>query len=339
MRRSTLAAFVALAVAVTLAACAPVEAPRSTPSPTIVDGPTPEATPEARVIPPGEKPPSVFGGDCSTALSTATLESVTGMAFALESSNTDGDVGNVGGLGCSWESPSGGVRIEILPVSGLNGAEFPADQVEYYFEACDPSWVCSYRSRTSELWISASFQLAGGMTREQIDRWGTAISSAIEQSDEAAGAAIWTRDRNGWWPTLDCQRVGESVAAGLDAELTAQAGGYVDPPLPGVVLAGVASNWSNCYLEIPDSVLAPIDMYTSAGAAWALPHSPEDTPFDLGVEGVTVYRDSGHESVYSAGYSLTDGVNQLVAYVPTDGPWTDEEIMTAIAHAAVAGWE
>ncbi|WP_163617684.1 hypothetical protein [Microbacterium sp. B35-30] len=331
MRRSLPLALAALAVLGTLTACAPAEPPEATPTPTHHATPTPTPTEEALVVGAGDKPPVLLEGDCAAALSPADLLSVTGLEMQLTSSDSDGDVGNAGGLGCSWDAGSSAVRVEILPRAGLDGAEFPADQVPYYFEECDPQWVCSGRAEAEDLWLSASFQYFPGADRAEIDRWTSALADIVFENVRASGSEPWTRDRTGWWSEMDCAALADTMSGLLDAMFAGNTGGYIDPPLPGVLMAAQASNWSSCYLVDGAHTL---EVDSAAGQAWVLPSTTEDEPFDTGVPGITAWRDSSVQSMTSASYAMTDGVNRLGANIATDAPWSADDAAIALARAA-----
>lgn len=336
MRRSFALALAALAVLGALTACAPAEQqPEATATPTAHATPSPTPSAQPLVVGPGEKPPVLLEGDCAAALTPADLRSVTGAELQLTSSHSDGDVGNAGGLGCRWSGGSSGVVVEILPAAGLDGARFPADQVPYYFEECDPDWVCSGRAETEDLWFSASFEYFPGMDRAEIDAWTSALANVVVENVRAADSEPWTRDRAGWWSELDCAALGDTMSGLLDAMLTGDTGGYIDPPLPGVLMAAHASNWSNCYLG---DGAHTIEVYSAAGQAWGLPTATENEPFDTGVPGITAWREAPAQSTPTASYVLTDGVNSLTAYISTDAPWSADDAAIALAYAAASDW-
>jgi hypothetical protein len=228
------------------------------------------------------------------------------------------------------------VRIEILPRAGLGDTQFPADQAQYYFEACDPEWVCSGRSETEDMWFSASFQYFPDADRDEIDRWTSALAAVVAENVGARTSERWTRDRAGWWSELDCTALAQTMSGDLGAAFRGDTGGYIDPPLPGVLMAGQASKWSNCYL-VDDT--HQIETYSAAGEAWNLPRTPEDESVDTGVPGITAWRDSGYQSMASAAFALTDGVNSLTAYIATDASWSAEDALGALARAAASDWQ
>jgi hypothetical protein len=244
---------------------------------------------------------------------------------------------NVGGIRCRWSSDAGGVTVEILPASGIEGAVFPAAQEAYYYAECNPAWVCGWRSESADPWVATTFQLSSGMTREGVDQWGALIDQNVRGNYAAAAHEPWTRDRTGWWSVLDCAAVGESVGSSVGDPIEGEVGHYVDPPLPGQVLADVASNYSDCYLN--SDALGQVQLVSSAGQAWAVPESAEYTPIDTGVAGISVFVNPNFESNVSASYVLTDGINSLsIYYVPRDDFSQAEALVTAIAQAA-ATWE
>jgi len=327
----------ALAAMFGVGACASTPEPQPTPTP--VSSATTSPTPEAMVVRPGDKPPTVFDGDCDAAVPTSDLTELVGASLVLRSSESTGDTGNVGGLSCAWNGDGGMVTVEMLPLSGLNGVAFPADQQGYYFEDCDPSWVCSWAGETDELWIATSFQLSTDMTREAVDGWGSEIAEAVDVNFSASAPIEWERDRSGWWPVLDCGTVARQLEEALGDAWTGEPSGYPDPPRPGSVMAALASQRSSCLLTSSDPAVRQIELYASAGTAWTLPASPDDQEVDSGVPGIAAWEDSQFASVDAVGYALTDGVNAMQLYLPTGGPSSASELLTAFAGLAASGWE
>lgn len=337
MRRRTLAlAFAGLVLAGALTACsAPAPEPVGDPTPEASVAPTPTPTTGARAVGPGEKPPTVFDGDCSRALAASDLQDIVGIALPLATTSSDGDIGNVGGLSCGWEADGAAVRVEVLPRTGLGDAQFPEAQAPFYFEECDAEWVCSGVAEDGDLWLSASFQSFAGADREKIDHWTTAIAAFVFRNFAASAEEAWVRDRTGWWGELDCAALAGTMSSELGADFAGERGGFIDPPLPGVVLATEASNWSNCYLV---DGAHTFEVHTSAGEAWTLP-GDGDQAVDVGVAGMSAWLSSSYQSTTSAGYTLTDGVNALSANVATDASWTAEQAVAALAKAAASGWK
>jgi hypothetical protein len=332
MRHLPLAVLSAVAIVV-LTACAPAADPAPTRSATAIATPTATAPVPERVVGPGEKPPTVFDGDCEAALSVDELVEVTQLAFAFESAESGGAVGNLGGLNCVWQADGASLTVQILPQEDLAGARFPSDQREYYFEDCDAAWVCAWEFETDEIWLGGTFQGVPEMNRPTVDEWGGELGAQIAANHAKAGGEEWARDRAGWWPVLDCAAVAGAFGdLGIEAE--GVEGGYHDPPMPGIVLADAAAPPSQCYITLTGADRG-IEFFAYAGQAWRLPFLPEDEPVDLGVEGVHAYVDSGYDSSTSEGYSLTDGVNALIAYVPTDGPIPSADIVATLARATV----
>lgn len=335
MRRPLALAIAGLTLAGALSACASATEPDAAPTPGASVAPTPTPTAEERVVGPGDKPPTVFDGDCDSALAAADLQGVIGTPLPLASSSSDGAVGNVGGLACSWEAGGAAVRLEILPRDGLRDTQFPADQAAFYFEDCDAQWVCAGEAEDGDLWIGASFQSFAEADRDQIDDWTTAIAAFVFRDFAGSGAEPWTRDRTGWWGELDCAALAHTMARDLGADFAGEQGGFIDPPLPGVVMATTASNWSNCYLN---DGAHTFEVYSAAGEAWTLP-TDGDQPVDTGVQGISAWLSSDYQSTTSVAYTLTDGINSLSASIATDATWTAEQALTALATAAASGWK
>jgi hypothetical protein len=338
MRRTHIAVCLVIAASLSLTACATgTTVSRSDAAPPT---PTLTPTPTTLVVAPGERPPAVFGGDCDEVASVDDLQEAVGVSFTLENAEGSTSVANLGGVTCTWRADDhSSLVVEVMPSSALEGAELTAEEQEFYFaEECDPWWVCGWQSDDGALWVAGIFQAVPGMSRESVDSWGPTIGARIESRFASAAEEPWTRDRTGWWDKLDCGALADALGAALGAAATGQELGYVDPPRPGTLLAARSAQETTCHITIANGT-RPIELYSAAGTAWALPLAEEDRPIETGVDGITAYLDSGYSSVDSAGYSLTDGVNQLIAYVPTTAEWSADTIVRALAEGSAAGWD
>ncbi len=333
-------AVLAAAVVLALAGCAtPTDTPPPEPAPTPT--PTASATPAAQVrtVGPTEMPPTVFDGDCALALTAEEAVQITGLPFALESSESSGSMANVGGVNCTWHAEPVALRVQIIPQAGLDDAEFPEDSVDYYFEDCDPNWVCGWRWESEDLWIAGSFQFAADMTRESIDAWGSALGAAMGAHFEANPGEPWERDRTGWWDTLDCQAAATAIGDGLGMALAGEQAGYIDPPAAGWVMADIAAHMSDCAISVPDGGDQVVLLHTTAGTGsappeWVLSY----TPVDLGVDGITA--STGGRGPYGGEqYYLTDGVNTASIEARSTATHSPEQIAAAVARAAASGFE
>ncbi|WP_322410969.1 hypothetical protein [Microbacterium invictum] len=331
---------VLVVTAVAMAGCTGREESRS-PSPTASPTATATAsvtpTPDTVSVPGGEKPPTVFDDDCERMISPTAVADVIGFPVTVRNEGTATAVANLGGLGCTWEGEGGIIRAAAMPQAALGETEFPADQIPYYFEECDPGWVCGWRGEGERLWTAVSFQLWSGMTREAVDAWGQEIGAAITAAFGVTAYPSWEREDAEWWPVLDCARVAERLSTELGTSVTGEAGGYHDPPAPEVLLAAEASHESQCYLTFGPQQ-PPVEVLTAGGQAWAVPFFESDQPYDVGVDGITAYGNSGYDSIDSSAYSLTDGVNAATVYLRTQDELPSDEILRGLAVIAAEGW-
>ena len=338
MRRSPLAAVLAVATVIALAGCAtaPAAKPDPTPpAPTPTPTPTPTTTVESMVVGPAESPPVAFGGDCTRVLEPDDIAEVMGMSVEPATSEPDPVLGaNVGSLWCSWASPQGSVRLTVIPQAGLDGATFPADSVKYYFEDCDTDWVCGWQGGDSSIWIGMALSHPE-MTRESVDAWGSALGERITGNHEAVRDEPWVRDRTGWWPTFTCEQIAAAVGAQLGAEVTGEFVGYIDPPAPGMVMADVASRHVQCMVSAPQDVGIAV-LSTRAGTAASAPASPAVA---LGIPGITAATISAGYYLGGQGFSITDGTNVVWLEAASAGGWSEQQIATAIAAAAASGFQ
>lgn len=332
-RRPAAVLAIALTVGLSLAACAAEPVPEET----SVQSPTSAPTVEVLTVGAGERPPAVFDDDCDAALTAEQLSSVVGVAMEAETAEKSSTILNVGGITCTWRGDAGAVRIQILPTAMLADVEFPPDAEQYYFADCDPNWVCAWESRTTELWIMGGFQLTGGMSREGVDEWAGQLASLVEDAYTQARPDAWARDEAGWWPVLACPRAAELIAAELGTEVSGEDVGYVDPPIPGVVVADEASNAGSCWFSTDDSSLLVIEVSATSGTAWGL-DAVEGAVVETGVPGFTAKVDESHQSVGSIAYVLSDGVNLARVTATTTGSWSAEQALAAVAQAAASGW-
>lgn len=334
-RRPAALLAIALATGLALTACAAPEEPVA--SPTSSPSATPTPTPEVLIVAGGEKPPPVFGGDCAAALTAEQISRVLGGSFQLVEAEFLPAIANVGGISCKWTGATGSVQVQILPRTMLAGTSFSADEAEYYFEECSPTWVCGWQNDDAMLWAGGGFQTAG-MSRATVDSWGAELSALIAAANEKMIGEAWIRDVSDWWPLLDCSEVASRLGTELGARFSGESIGYVDPPIPGLILADQASRDSACSVAVQGTSERPIELHSTPGAAWdfATTEGPE---IATGVTVITARIDEGYQSIDSIAYTLTDGTNLLWATVPTTADWSDEEALTAIAQAAASGWK
>lgn len=178
---------VVLVAAAMLGGCTvPQQSPPSpsagSPTAAATDSATPTPTPDALSVAGGEKPPTVFDGDCDEMISSTEVSDITGLPFAEPQESTATAVANLGGVGCFWEGEGGIVRASAIPQAALGDTEFPAEQIPYYFEECDPGWVCAWRGESDGLWTAVSFQLWTGMSRDAVNEWGSEMGAVIDSS-------------------------------------------------------------------------------------------------------------------------------------------------------------
>ncbi|GAA1943455.1 hypothetical protein [Microbacterium deminutum] len=334
MRRSRLAIGVAVLLSA-LAGCASAPPEQDAETPTAVVTSTPTPTPDVLNVAPGGIPPVAFGHDCASVLTEAQLSDATGLDLQSQSADSSGTMANVGGLVCAWRGDSATVVVEVIPQSGVGDAVLPADSEKYYFEDCDPQWVCAWKWESHELWVAGTFQFAPDMTRANVDAWGAALGAQIGANFAARPDEPWTRDRTGWWPTLDCQRAADAIGGALGATLTGQATSLGDPPTPGYAMAGVASHRSEC--GIAERGASSIFLYldTLAGTGATTPDGYQ--AIDLGVDGIQGSA-GGTGSHGGALYHLADGVNSAWIEVRATAALQPEMVAAAVARAAASGF-
>ncbi|MCW3492442.1 DUF3558 domain-containing protein [Microbacterium sp. SSM24] len=333
MRRSPFAAALpVVAVVLTLTGCAataPVETPAASPTS------APSATPtiEPIVIGPAEMPPVPFDGDCAKALTPEDIAAVTGRNLLLdEFRNFEPLIDNVGGLRCSWSGDGGQMAIAVMPRSGLDGAEIPAELTATYFEDC--GWVCSWQGGDDAVWTAVSFQFDDGMTREVVDGWGSTLGPRVVRNYVSSAGEPWVRDRTGWWPTFECQALADAVGTQLGTDLVGLQYGPEHLGAPEQTLAILAGRETACILQDAGGELNLL-LSTEAGLGGSFREAPESAPtapVDLGVPGITA------QTRGESGFSVADGVNRADLYV-YESALPLRDIAVAVAAAAASDFQ
>ena len=332
MRRSHLALGLGAGVLLALTACTAIPVPRETSE---VPVSTPTRTVETLQVAPGGTPPVAFDQDCGAVLTEAQIADATGMALQFESTDSSGTMANVGGLVCVWRGDSATLVVEVIPQPGLGSAVFPADSQAYYFEDCDPQWVCSFRWEGDALWVAGTFQFAPDMTRENVDAWGSALGAQIGANQSAQPDAPWVRDRTGWWPVLDCQNAAAAIGRELGTPLDGEIVSLGDPPSPGHVMAGAASNRTDCAVSEHGAADTILSLSTAAGTGATTPDG--FAPIDLDVDGIDAYA-GGPGGFGGEQYYLSDGVNSASIEVHPTAALSAQAIVAAVARAAASGF-
>ncbi|MFF2487886.1 hypothetical protein ACFVSU_15885 [Microbacterium sp. NPDC058062] len=317
-----------------ITACAPTAEPASIPTPDPAESIQPSPTPTVPIIPGGEAPPTVFAGDCASAVSTAQLIAATGVdgiEVARRDQRWTRSIDNVGGLVCEWQG--GGVtgNVTILPKSGLEGARLPGDVSDAYFGLC--GWDCAWQWESPELWVMGYSSDLADRGRDEADRIGAQIGAGIASRTAVAGLG-WQRDREQWWPTAECADLAAELASHIGADVTGEAAGYHDSPSPATALADIASHRTWCGFSSAGQQIA-LAVFES-GAAWDLPWADLGEPVDLGVPGVRAFSSTQGGYLGGAVYEATDGVNAMNVEIAPDSGWGQQELAAVFAAAFVA---
>ncbi|MGL4256910.1 MAG: hypothetical protein ACRCSL_11300 [Microbacterium sp.] len=292
------------------------------------------------MIGPAEMPPVVFGSDCAKVLSADELSEVVGADLGPGDRDSAYDVtANAGGLSCEWTGPNGEwVFVDVIPQAGLGGTEIPADAAAFYFDEC--KWAggsCSWQGGDDSVWLGISFSGITGIAHDAAVGWGDDLGKRILVNHAAAAAEPWTRDRTGWWPTLDCATIAEALGAQLGATLVGEPYGYEDLPSPGALLVDEATGRSDCALHGADGEHV-VRVVTSPGLG-AVFSVPDAEPVDSGVPGISML-DYGAD-IYGGAQSfrVTDGVNRVDMGASGSTLGTAQEIATAVAAAAASDFQ
>lgn len=280
---------------------------------TATSEPTPTVTPaaEALVVGPGEKPPTVFGGDCAAVLTEAQVAEVTGQPLEPSPAEEQYRViaENMGAAVCQWYTQGlGNLVVSVIPRAGLDGTTPSPSGLGYYFlDECD--WFCGWLSESEDLVIAGHFDLfsGGADDRAAVDAVGAAVGAAVRSNLGARSDPSWTRDPVGWWDGIDCAVLSTLLdgATGIAVPLGGGTDGpYADPPPVWLAIGDEASRASWCW-EPPDR-MSGLGFTSMAGAAWAL-LEPGMSAVDAGVEGWTSARSTS--TTYGDYLLVSDGTN------------------------------
>lgn len=328
------------AISLALTGCATAE-PEAAPAASSTPTPTPTPTMEPIVIGPAEMPPVVFDGDCEKVATTEELTDTIGVELEPHVRESEFDATlTLGGLSCEWNGPNGElIFVGVIPQTGLDGAEIPADLAEFYFGEC--TWAggsCSWQGSNESVWVGISFSGISGMTHDAAVGWGDELGQRVLENHAAEAAESWVRDRAGWWPALDCGTIADAVGAQLGAPLVGEPYGFEHVPVPGQLLAIQAVGHADCSLDGPDGEpVVRVSTWPGLGASFSV---PDAEPVDSGVPGISMLDYGANEWGGTAReYRLTDGVNRAGVSASDSSVGTQQEIAAAVAAAAASDFQ
>lgn len=336
MRRSSLTLGALAILLVALVGCGSSPEPQATATPTVTATPIPVPTDEPLQVAPAGVPPVAFGHDCGAVLTDAQVADATGLALQFQTGDSSGTMANVGGLVCTWRGETATLVVEVIPQSGVGDAVLSPESEKYYFQDCDPNWVCAWHGESDEMWVAGTFQFAPDMTRAKVDAWGAALGAQVGANFAAKPDEPWVRDRAGWWPVLDCQAAADAIGRELGAALVGQASSLGDPPSPGYEMAGVASHRTACGIAEPGGGATFLYLDTLAGTGATTPDGYQ--PVDMGIDGIQA--SSGGTGPYAGQqYYFSDGVNSTWIEARATATLQPDTVAAAVARAAASGFE
>lgn len=328
-----------LAVVLTGCAAGPAAAPAPTPS---TDAPTPTPTVETLVVGPAEMPPVPFSGDCSAMLTVDDIAEVTGHDMGTGTREESAIEANAGALSCRWTDGANRITsATVVPWAGLDVSALPSKYADAFAGDCRSDF-CSWQGGDDHVWITVDFfDNWEQLPRESVDVWGDRLGARIMGRVAEASVGAWTRDRTGWWPTLDCDQIASAVGAQLGQPLTASTQGWEHRPPPWVALAHEASRVTSCALDTGDAAVFLTVMSGSGIEEWR--NLEAWAADDLGVPGIESFSNEDIRSSYpSAAYALTDGINgaHITIAGGEDGfAIPARDLAVAVAAAASSGFE
>jgi hypothetical protein len=206
-----LGAYIVVALCVT--GCAPVTPaaePRPT-TPTDTAKPTPSPTPTPTPTPdPAALPAQVFGGDCETALSAATVSSALGAQVTPANyyeSSSERAPQTRGGIACTWRSSKSDTFADVVILNLTERDAKDKDETYCYGAttvAKDSHGSCRTTQAVGEYWFSAVMYTPAGTTNSQTKKAVMKLVSALSTSAAEAGsppevvtaATAWKRPRS-----------------------------------------------------------------------------------------------------------------------------------------------
>lgn len=343
MRRH--AAFLAtLATLALLTACAPEQpTPEPTPAASEEQSATPSPTPSLRVVGASEMPPTVFGGDCETMLTTAQASAAVGAELVLDEVpplEQFSTIANAGGLMCSWNGTDGdrpiSLSVGVFPDAGMEGVD--ADAVDTSWTDPDCGWYCAVVDEVEGLTVITTLSDAGTETGaiDAVARIGDVIAPQVAANHLPVGEALWVRDRTGWAGVSDCAALSAPASARLGFAVESTPWSiYVDPPLqPGLVADEASSMWS-CLWRTEAGAHAEVH---GVAGAWGLetpePGSVELTDLPDGWSGVVAEDPTHGGYTPSHGGFATDGVNVVRVAVSPASFGAEASVVVAALVAA-----
>lgn len=333
--RHIAAAFTIGALAL-LTACtqAPTTTPPTTPpapvETTAAPTPTPDPEPTVLTVAPDALPPRLLGGDCTSAVDAATLTQAFGVAPAPREEDALAQLAEVGGAGCSWDGDGVYMRVHVVRLDAVGGADFTEDEQAHYFDDC--AFYCGFQHRTEDLWIGGTMHQEG-QTRESVTAAGDIIAAAIAAA--VGESEPWTQDRTGWTRAWNCADVAERLSEAVDTPIFGESGGYVDWPMPITPLADRALTTTSCMLTMDGIMEGYLNVHPGSARADDTTGEAVASP----VEGITIIKSDRAEHVDpNAGlFVINDGINTVTLDWPggtVPGPSLAGEIARYLAASA-----
>lgn len=291
-----------------LTACTPTPAtPPTTPPPvetTAVPSPTADPEPTMLTVAPDALPPQLLRGDCTSAVDAATLTEAFGVAPPPRDEDPLSQLTELGAAGCSWDGDGVYMRVHVARLDSVGGADFTEKEQAFYFDGC--AFYCGFEYRTDDLWVGGTMNQEG-QTRESVTAAGDLIGAAIARA--VGESEPWTQDRGGWTNTWNCVDVAERVSAAVSAQISGEDSGYVDPPMPIVVIADRALGTTLCQFKTEATRLNFLIVHPGGFRDATITGDDVASP----VEGITITADrSGYSDPNAGTFMIHDSINVVV---------------------------
>lgn len=342
IRRPAALLAMTVAVGIALTACAAPSEPAAseTPPPVPAETPAPSPTAEILVVAGGEKPPTVFGGDCNSAIDPDVIAESHGIASVTVGAREWADgIQNLGGLTCDWSG--GGIVgiVSIIPTHAIEGVRLPADEQKWRFEDCE--WACEWQWQDQEVWVTGYSSDLYDAGRIEADRRAALVGASVSERYRASEPDRWERETSSWWPSMDCDAIAAVFGSRLSTVVDGELMGYHDTTLASTAVGDLASNMTWCNLVSSGTTFAELKLMS--GMAWQEPRNAPSgesfAPYPVDVEGVEAFTYQYNRGyLLGSQYSVSDGVNLLLLVVADDSPWNHQELVPIIAQLAVDDW-
>ena len=225
----------------------------------------------------------------------------------------------------------------------LGDAALSAESEEYYFEDCDPNWVCSSAGGVGgAVGRAARSRFAPDMTRANVDAWGAALGAQIDAAYAAdSPTAVGARHAPDGGRCSTAQAAADAIAAGATGDSRSSGRRRLRRPADAGLRDGgrrVAPHGVAASRAERSTRRSSISTPTRAPRG-RLDASTASQPVDLGVDGIQSSTRHG-TGPYGGAAVRTDRRRERDARRDRgrDSSWTVDADRAGAGRAAASGW-